>query len=118
MSVEPLNQVNPLIPGTTAQPYAPPMQAGIVSNQVAPFQVLGEMPVNSLHGSFAVCPSCRTPVYSRINRQFSCVSCITYFCCGPCWMLHKCSNGKDYSCYDAEHTCPKCNAHLGTYKSC
>ena len=118
MSVEPLNQMNPLMPGHTAQPYMPPMQGGVVSNQVAPFQVTGDLPLNSLHGAFVVCPSCHSTVYSRVTRKFSVLNCITYFCCGPCWMIYKCCNGKDYNCFDADHTCPKCNAHLGTYNAC
>lgn len=147
MSTEPLNSVNyptpilppqpvaaPVQPGLQPQPVAAPVQVGlqpqpqafvvstvqmgVVSNQTGPFQIFGDVPLNSLHGTFVVCPSCKTPMNTIVTKKFSCLNCLACFFCFDCWLLYKCAFAKDYNCYDAEHTCPKCRAHIGTYSSC
>lgn len=113
----------PLVPGAQPVEYMPPMQpepivqSGLVSNQVEPFQIIGERPF-STKSIFTICPACHSPIYTNVTRKFSALNCILYCCCSGCWMIHKCWNVKDYNCYDADHTCPKCNANIGKYDTC
>ena len=130
MSAEPLNPINsPLLfyhPNLchscyrrhTAQPFVAPVQIGLVSNQTAPIQIFGEVPMSSLHGTFAVCPSCKSTVHTNVTKKFSCLNCLACYFCFHCWWIYKCAFAKDYNCYDAEHSCPKCGAHIGTYSTC
>lgn len=61
MSAEPLNPINsptPILPpqpfatpvtvGIQPQPFVAPVQIGLVSNQTAPIQIFGEVPMSSL----------------------------------------------------------------------
>ena len=78
MSAEPLNPINspllfyhpnpatPVTVGIQPQPFVAPVQIGLVSNQTAPIQIFGEVPMSSLHGTFAVCPSCKSTVLQCI----------------------------------------------------
>ena len=112
MSVEPLGVVSPLMPG-----QGQPIQVGIVSNQTSPFHILGDIPLNSLHGTFVVCPKCNSPVYTKVSRNCSCLNCCFFCYLNSCWWLTKCCHAKDYNCYDAKHSCPKCGYHIGTYSA-
>ena len=131
MSAEPLNSINsptPILPpqpfatpdtvGIQPQPFVAPVQIGLVSNQTAPIQIFGEVPLSSLHGTFAVCPSCKSTVHTNVTKKFSCLNCLACYFCFHCWWIYKCAFAKDYNCYDAEHSCPKCGAHIGTYSTC
>lgn len=62
------------------------------------------------------CPNCRTEIVTRVSREASTTQHIAFFVllvlCFPCscvpYLMECLAN--------ARHECPKCKAHLGTYK--
>ena len=101
-------------PVVSAQPMAP---TTVVINQQGP-----GVPQPDLFKSTPVsitCPSCQKTITTTVTQQWNWLTCCL------CWwtglLLYLCiqfCRGKDFGCYDATHTCPYCQAVVGTYNSC
>ena len=65
------------------------------------------------------CPSCRRNMTTVITKRFNCCACLLCYCTGIlCFICIQLCRGKDFCCYDVDHTCPHCNAIVGTYTPC
>ena len=104
-----------------AQPvvgYArPSYSAAIIVNQVAP---VGAMVVANTSSPFAcVCPYCRSQIMTNSLQTFNCCTCLMCYCTGLLLFLCiQAVRGKDFCCYDAIHSCPRCGKTIASYNSC
>ena len=93
--------------------------SGIVVNQgtsaivVNPGFVLGTVPVSIL------CPFCKRPITTIVEKNFNCGTCLLCWCTGLLLFIciQSCS-GKEIGCCDAVHKCPNCGNVVGEYSSC
>ncbi|XP_062134279.1 lipopolysaccharide-induced tumor necrosis factor-alpha factor homolog [Drosophila sulfurigaster albostrigata] len=63
------------------------------------------------------CPSCHEYIQTKVKRKptgrthfWALILCL--FFCWPCVYVPYCTK----SCHSAEHSCPKCGAHIGRYE--
>ncbi|KAL0883744.1 hypothetical protein ABMA27_015849 [Loxostege sticticalis] len=78
------------------------------------------MPKHSYIGSkpaVLTCPDCRMDIVTRVEsvpsvRTHLLALCLCVFVFWPCTCLPYCIG----SCNNAEHFCPNCHNHIGTYK--
>ena len=61
------------------------------------------------------CPNCRFPITTISTRKCNCCSCCWCWCCIEVWICIQCFRGKEITCCDYEHTCPRCGFVLGSY---
>ena len=61
------------------------------------------------------CPNCRFPVTTISTRKCNCCSCYWCWSCFYLWILIQCCRGKEMTCCDYEHTCPRCGFVIGNY---
>ena len=101
-------------PPMSNEPYGPTSQ--VVVNQVVPV-----MPViaHTSQPFTAICPNCKVSILTNSDRKFNCCT-----CCLCCWtglliyLCIQCCREKDFCCYDAVHTCPRCGGVIANYQSC
>ena len=65
-----------------------------------------------------VCTRCGENVTTVIEEKCNGAAC--YFCCISLFCIYacfQCSRGKDLSCTDSTHKCPKCKQIIGTYSA-
>lgn len=88
-------------------PPPPTHTTVVVQNQTPDF---GETPLRTM------CPNCQTEIVTRVSRETSSTQHITFFVllvlCFPC----SCVPYFIDSLANVKHECPKCKAHLGTYR--
>ncbi len=66
---------------------------------------------------FTLCPHCRKGVNTVTEKSsnFCNLLCCIFFT--PVWTCCQVVKVKDLNCYDATHTCTKCNKQIGTYSA-
>ena len=65
------------------------------------------------------CPNCNKMMTTFVVKKVNCCALCLCLVTGVLWyVLIQCFRGKDLCCYDASHTCPNCNALVGSYTSC
>ena len=102
-------------PVVAAQPMAPNT---VVINQQGPGVMLHPDLFKTTPVSIT-CPSCQKTITTTVTQNFNCLACLLCWCTGL--LLFVCiqvCRGKDLCCYDATHTCPYCQAVVGTYTPC
>ena len=92
-------QVLPLVVNPDLQGYAP---------IIKPKQ-FGSKPIGTY------CPNCRFPITTNSSRKCNCCSCCWCWCCFYLWIFIQCCRKKEITCFDYEHTCPRCGFVLGSY---
>ncbi|CAO1365814.1 unnamed protein product [Diamesa hyperborea] len=75
-------------------------------------------PIVGPNSTLMTCSSCRASIRTTVSHQTSDKTHITalvlcIFGCWPCALIPYCSD----SCQKATHTCPNCNAFLGSYNN-
>ena len=113
----------PFIGDNYGQPAANPPQdpnnpGTIVINQQTPALIL-HPDLYKTNPVAVTCPVCRQTITTNVAKRFNCLTCLLCWC--TCLVFYACiqsCRGKDICCYDATHTCPKCNSVVGTYNSC
>ena len=95
----------------------PVYSAQIVVNQRVP---VGIAVVANTSSPFAtVCPFCHNNIMTNSLQTFNCCTCL--LCCCTSLIIFLCIQairGKDFCCYDAIHSCPRCGKTIATYQSC
>ena len=66
-----------------------------------------------------VCPFCQAKIRTFVETNLNCLNLCCY-CWTTClvWTCFQLIRGKDLSCSDARHSCPKCGRTLGHYEAC
>ena len=106
-------QVNPQL---NPVPIQPPQVLPLVVNPdlqgytpiIKPKQ-FGSKPIGTY------CPNCRFPITTNSSRKCNCCSCCWCWCCFYLWIFIQCCRKKEITCFDYEHTCPRCGFVLGSY---
>ena len=110
-------QENPQInPQLNPVPIQPPQVLPLVVNPdlqgytpiIKPKQ-FGSKPIGTY------CPNCRFPITTNSSRKCNCCSCCWCWCCFYLWIFIQCCRKKEITCFDYEHTCPRCGFVLGSY---
>ena len=104
------------------QEYAQPVlivPANTNINSVVVNQAISENNINVGRSPISiVCTHCRenvtTIVENKCNGAAFCFCCVSLFCIYACY---QCSRGKDLSCTDSIHICPKCQQRIGEYNA-
>jgi hypothetical protein len=65
-----------------------------------------------------ICPECNAVGITKVENKVGVPSAVTCCCCGGCWSCYRIWFHKDYNCWDANHTCSKCDKLIYEYKSC
>jgi hypothetical protein len=95
-----------------------PIIQKIGNNQVT---AIGQSPIQynfRIRPHFIICPQCGYKGDSFVRGECNVYEGCCFFCCGSCYLLYTILNLKDITFVDAYHSCPKCNAPLGVYKTC
>ena len=104
--------------GQPATIPAPVVPGAVVVNQQAPTLMLHPDKYKTTPVC-VTCPTCRNNMTTVITKKFNICACLLCYCTGIiCFVLIQLCRGKDFCCYDVEHTCPRCNAVVGTYTPC
>ena len=94
-------QVLPLVVNPDLQGYTP---------IIKPKQ-FGSKPIGTY------CPNCRFPITTISSRKCNCCSCCCCCYCFYLWIFIQCCRKKEITCWDYEHTCPRCGFVLGSYEA-
>ena len=71
------------------------------------------------NSSYVKCPYCGHMALTRTTTQMSIVNLLCFILTLTIgWLLWQCIRGKDFSCYNVDHFCLKCDAKLADYKAC
>ena len=95
----PVSPVMPLIANNGIQGFVPIIQP----------KQFGSKPVSTY------CPNCRLPITTNSSRKCNCCSCCFCWYCIGCWMCIQIFRHKEITCWDYEHTCPRCGFVIGNY---
>ena len=105
-------------------PGAPQVAQGanvvIVQNQVnAPVDPESLIPNFRSSPIRMICPFCNVQIRTYVETNLNCLNLCCY-CWTSCliWTCFQLCRGKDMSCSDARHFCPKCGRTLGYYEAC
>ena len=102
-------------PVVSAQPMAPNT---VVINQQGPGVMLHPDSFKTTPVSIT-CPSCQKPITTTVTQQWNWLTCCLCWWTGIIFFICiQICRGKDLNCYDATHTCPQCQAVVGSYTSC
>ncbi|MCQ2817445.1 MAG: LITAF-like zinc ribbon domain-containing protein [archaeon] len=118
----PSNNAIQMQPMQSAQPLDPNApQVGIVDVAVAQNQLDPEALIPNFRSSpiKTMCPYCNTQIKTYVETHLNCLNLCCY-CWTSCivWTIFQLCRGKDLSCSDARHFCPKCGKTLGYYEAC
>ena len=93
-------------------------QRAIVVNQAIPSVVIASSPVFGTAPVSIICPFCRQPITTIVERSFNCATCLLCWCTGLLFFIciQMCSQ-KEIGCFDAVHKCPSCGNIIGQYSS-
>ena len=90
------------------------MQPAIIVNQPSPVVVnlsnIGLDPIST------ICPYCRNPITTTVEKSWNCCSCL--LCCYTGLLIYACiqlCNNKSLLCCDATHKCPNCGCTVANY---
>ena len=106
--------INQAIPQSNLIPVAPIMPL-IAHNDIQGFvpiikpKQFGSKPISTY------CPNCRLPITTNSSRKCNCCSCCFCWFCFYFWIFLQCCRKKEITCYDYEHTCPRCGFVIGNY---
>ena len=94
-------------------------QRTVVVNQAIPSVVIAQNPVFGTLPVSIICPFCRQPITTIVEKSFNCATCLLCWCTGLLLFIciQMCSN-KEIGCCDAIHKCPVCGNIIGQYSSC
>ncbi|MCQ2819365.1 MAG: LITAF-like zinc ribbon domain-containing protein [archaeon] len=92
------------------------MNVVVVQNQVDPEEMLPNFRSSPIK---TICPYCNTQIRTYVETHLNCLNLCCY-CWTSCivWTAFQLCRGKDLSCSDARHFCPKCGKTLGYYEAC
>ena len=71
------------------------------------------------YSTFVNCPYCRHSALTKTKSNINFINllfCIFTVIFG--WAIVKCCRGKDFNCYNVEHSCFKCDNKLANYNAC
>ena len=96
----------------------PPYPNAVVINQQSPTLLLRPDQYKSTPVC-ATCPSCHQTMTTVITKKCNCCACLLCWLTGVVFFvcIQMC-RGKDLCCCDVDHTCPRCNALVGSYTPC
>ena len=109
-----LDNTNQAIPQSNLIPVAPIIPL-IAHNDIQGFvpiikpKQFGSKPISTY------CPNCRFPITTNSSRKCNCCSCCFCWFCFYFWIFLQCCRQKEITCYDYEHTCPRCGFVIGNY---
>ncbi len=73
---------------------------------------------NQVHRSYPVYDACCGGSPTTIERTCNVPNVLCGIFCTLCWSLSKYYKAQDINCYDAKHSCGKCNRSVGAYTAC
>lgn len=91
----------------------------IVQNQLEAKETINLIPSFKSTSIKMVCPFCQAQIRTFVETHLNCMNLCCY-CWTSClvWACFQLIRGKDLSCSDARHSCPKCGRTLGYYEAC
>ena len=108
------NQIN-------IQPMSnPPQSNQIIMNQmIKPQTMYVDITNIKTDPCQIVCPYCKNQIKTRVVKDCNWYSVCLCYCYGfLTWTIFQCCRNKAYSCFDAEHFCPRCGNKIAEYSSC
>ena len=112
---------------TIGQPMNPAVQP--VGQPVVQMPIQNQQPIiiNQIHTQVQfrtvpvtmTCPYCSNTITTLTRSELNFCSCLCCFCTGLLpWICYNMCTGKDMTCNDVIHKCPKCGTRVGSYSAC
>ena len=115
-----MQAVSPMTPMTPIDQTPVQGNVLIVQNQINPVVNPEDLIPNFKTSPIRMtCPFCNAQIRTYVETHLNCLNLCCY-CWTSCitWTIFQLCRGKDMSCSDARHFCPKCGKTLGFYEAC
>jgi hypothetical protein len=71
-----------------------------------------------MHSVCARCTLCSAVSVTKVEVSPNILSCLFAYFCTEFWVCYVCFRRKDWSVFNARHTCGSCGKYIDTYSSC